>query len=366
MKFISDMSKGILGEPDPLELWTDIVSHIPDSLLTKPGVKILNVGSGYCTEADIIAKRMMALGVAKQDVLDSMYLLDKYQVFTHRAIDKKYTNVIHADFINWETDMKFDVIIGNPPFNRSKDSTGGTGGNSRLYLHFREKALDLLVDNGLLSFIAPKNIVKTLYAGGNQIEVINLMTEEKHWIFNTLYYVEKKAPRVSKANIKGGIAAKIFGVNEWSYNEFNRTENRVGTGNITAVVEVAKEGNNFKGKTAQVRTALPAAPRFGFSLLESKKSYIVTDLPFCASMAGCITLDSMDDAEAMRKMIVNNKGLRFFFNAMNLKGYAKDLSRFTKKVDLSQIKTGFEYPVEWALTPEEINLIESKDSVDKT
>ena len=120
-----------------------------------------------------------------------------------------------------------------------------------------------------------------------------------------------------------------------------------------------KVSNGFKVETANVRTAFDPAPRFAFTLLESSKSYTVTNLAFCGSMCGCVTLDSMSDAEALKKFIEKNKGLRFFFKAMKLKGFAKDILRYTKKIDLSQIKTGEEYPAEWALTQEEIDYVEA-------
>ncbi len=121
MKFAVDLSKGVLGSADSTELWTEIVSHIPDSVLLTPNVRILSVACGHCTEAVIIAKRMLALGISKEAVRDSIWLIDKYNVFTnHAKLAYGFTNVITADFLEWETDMKFDVIVGNPPYLKGK------------------------------------------------------------------------------------------------------------------------------------------------------------------------------------------------------------------------------------------------------
>ena len=146
MKFATDMTKGILGAPDSTVLWTDIISQIPDAVLLKPGVRILNVAAGHGTEALILAKRMLSLGVSKEQVNESIYLIDKYRVFTNYLKNSYgFKNVITADFLELETDMKFDVVVGNPPYQ----------GKAALHQQFFNKSIELLCDEGYLAFIQP-------------------------------------------------------------------------------------------------------------------------------------------------------------------------------------------------------------------
>ena len=59
--------------------------------------------------------------------------------------------------------MKFDVIIGNPPY-QSPNLTGkkGKGGNNSLYIQFIEQAIELCEDGGRISLITPPSgIVKS-------------------------------------------------------------------------------------------------------------------------------------------------------------------------------------------------------------
>jgi hypothetical protein len=57
---------------------------------------------------------------------------------TNRAKRRGYTHVLQADFLEWETDMKFDVVIGNPPFQRSDNKAK----RWTLWEEFVNRALD--------------------------------------------------------------------------------------------------------------------------------------------------------------------------------------------------------------------------------
>jgi hypothetical protein len=152
LRFITDLSRGILGAPDSTELWTSIISHVPDDVLLRPGVKILNVACGHGTEADLLVQRMRALGISSDDINNSIYVLDKYNVFMNRMRRYGYKNAITADFLTWNTDMKFDVVIGNPPFKNGKE----TGGKSSLWRKIVAKSWPMVKDQGMLIMITPQ------------------------------------------------------------------------------------------------------------------------------------------------------------------------------------------------------------------
>jgi hypothetical protein len=156
MKLVTDLSKGILGNPDSPEMWQEITSHITDSMLLKPGIRILNVACGHCTEAVILAKRMLALNISKKDVQKSIWLIDKYHVFTnHAAATYGFKNVVTADFMSWNTKMKFDIVVGNPPYQAPPEIEN----SKKLYLDFVKKSITLLTDHGKAYFITPQAIL---------------------------------------------------------------------------------------------------------------------------------------------------------------------------------------------------------------
>ena len=156
MKFVTDLGKGILGTADSPDLWGEIISHIPDNVLTDPNTKILNVACGHLTEARLLVKRMMGLGVSAQEANEKIYVLDKYSTFTNAAKMQGYKNVICADFMEWETDMRFDVILGNPPYNgvdTAREGSNHRGQGENLAKKFALKSLELC--DGYMSFVMP-------------------------------------------------------------------------------------------------------------------------------------------------------------------------------------------------------------------
>jgi hypothetical protein len=51
--------------------------------------------------------------------------------------------------------MKFDVIVGNPPYNAAQENDGKRGGGATLWQEFVKKSLSLLKDDGYLCFVHP-------------------------------------------------------------------------------------------------------------------------------------------------------------------------------------------------------------------
>ena len=102
------------------------------------------------------------------EFLDILYLYDIIQnndvwlISENRAKLRFAENVFggfiktdHTDnFSIWETKMKFDIIVGNPPYNNPKGEDDRPNGSS-LWPAFVQKSLSLLKDGGFLTLVHP-------------------------------------------------------------------------------------------------------------------------------------------------------------------------------------------------------------------
>jgi tRNA1(Val) A37 N6-methylase TrmN6 len=77
--------------------------------------------------------------------------------------------ILNTDFLTYETDKKYDLIIGNPPYYVIKKEKVCEqfykyfDGRPNIFVIFLMKSLEMLNDNGILSFVLPKNFLNCIY-----------------------------------------------------------------------------------------------------------------------------------------------------------------------------------------------------------
>ena len=84
--------------------------------------------------------------------------------------NKEYTNIIHTDFLKYITDERFDYIIGNPPYfemklnkDLRKEYKEIISGRLNIYAIFIYKCINLLKNNGILSFVLSSSLLNGKY-----------------------------------------------------------------------------------------------------------------------------------------------------------------------------------------------------------
>ena len=382
MRFVTDLSKGILGTPDSPVLWQEIISHIPDEVLLKPNVKILNVACGHGTEADILVKRMYALGKRPEEVRNSIYVLDKYHVFTKPMRLKGYKHVINADFLTWEPNMTPDVILMNPPFqNENSEATSG-----KMWIKFIKKALQILPENGYLACISPNSWTKGEISQQGSGTLLKLLTEQNLIHVNNIdcgsyfpgigvsfsYFVVQKADGPSKGTLTQN--GKTISV------DFRRLRMIPKAINAVSIVNKFYGGPTFQHKlntnvvnhlldlkdvgTTPVYTNGKIRFTEKTGLDESEKILIpwandyIKGIRIGKMVAGdsCVYMTADENAETLMT-VLTSKLYRFCLDQVRMAHHNEPVRKFPA-VDLTRTWTDEELYAHFELTPEEIEYIE--------
>jgi hypothetical protein len=98
-----------------------------------------------------IEKRLREAGHSDENIKKRVFGFEKNIIRVNFAIDKNKLvgtyNVLN--FLSWEPNMKFDVIVGNPPYQAAKN------GDYSFWARFVDKSNTMLADNGYLSMVIP-------------------------------------------------------------------------------------------------------------------------------------------------------------------------------------------------------------------
>lgn len=353
------------------ELVNEMLDHLPNSIWESETTTFLDPSMGGGQFVKEIERRLRNAGHSDKNISKRVFGYESIQMRINYAIRKHGLIGIYksGNVLDMEFDMKFDVIVGNPPFNessKSENTIAGTSGNTILYRKFIDCAFRIRVPSGSVAFVVQRSGIR--YAINKfSVTKIDLDTSDV-WDFTAGYFIsvgndnsvrdvtaDTILPKVySLKTVRQFTAAKSGSfekyLNDGLYTNTQNDGGVYGIVNTPSAIEPARY-MYING------TTIKAGPKLVFKGLESINSYIVTDLPVHVGSACTFGFDSMEDAEKAQRFIINNKALKYLKRKLNEKtlGY---VFRFCKEFDWSQIETGFEYPVEWNLSQKEIALIE--------
>lgn len=176
----------------PMDLVNEILDKLPEHVWNDKNFKWLEPAAGMGNFMVCVYDRLMKglercipdKGQRKEHILKQMLWmveLNPKNVRMTRLIFGTEINLVEGDFLTWNPDigyagatpLKFDVILGNPPFQESSKS----GDN---------KSVTLLQINGLLSLITPTKALDYLLITGKNREIFDKLYNILHISLNTV------------------------------------------------------------------------------------------------------------------------------------------------------------------------------------
>jgi type I restriction-modification system DNA methylase subunit len=85
------------------------------------------------------------------------------------SLENERVNIRHGDFLKYDSNIKYDLIIGNPPYyvmkkdQVSKEFHSYFSGRPNIFILFIIQSLRMLNEGGILSFVLPNSFLNCLY-----------------------------------------------------------------------------------------------------------------------------------------------------------------------------------------------------------
>jgi adenine-specific DNA-methyltransferase len=239
----------------PVKLIEEMIDQIPDRVWKNPELKWLDPANGIGNFPMVVYKKLLetlpdqyegqygryhTIEGKKNHIINKMlYMIeiDPANVKISRKIFGSSANICCTDFLeNYEKCFtqfginKFDIIMGNPPFQMEQEGKrkGGYGGRT-LWDKFIIKSLDILLDKGFLCFITPSGWRKPehelfdIMTQNNQLVYLHIIGKrEGQQLFNVtqrfdLYIIEKK-PKYKNTIIIDELGNQVnLNLSEWLF-----------------------------------------------------------------------------------------------------------------------------------------------------
>lgn len=174
---VADVEKKTLGEVmTPITLVEQMLDTLPSEVWSNPNLKWLDPCAGVGTFPSIVVQRLMKglenvipnpekrYGHIIENMIYVCELQDK-NLFVFNCVfdlgDSNATNSYCGSFLdeNFDNHMKnvwgvekFDIVIGNPPYQTSNEGQTKT---NPIWDRFVEKSLNILIDGGYLNMVHP-------------------------------------------------------------------------------------------------------------------------------------------------------------------------------------------------------------------
>lgn len=176
--------KELYGEINtPFSFINKMLSIIPSEEFSNKDYKWLDAGSGHGNYSlclfFILFKYLKEVILdeeeRKEHIIKNMIYMVEYNENNIPFLREKFgnnANIIEGNYLEWKTNLKFDFIIGNPPYNfngvkkvPTKNNVNKKEDGKTIWCEFIKRNISLLNDNGIMNVLIPSIWMKPDKAG---------------------------------------------------------------------------------------------------------------------------------------------------------------------------------------------------------
>ena len=206
-------------ETTPLDCVKEMIQSIPESFWEKQNLKILDPCCGNGNFHLIIFYKLLQHH-SKDNILNNILYFNDVNKERLNNVKKYFNtsgkfniNITNNDYIDYNDDNKYDLILANPPYAKILENGKRAAKNHNLIKDFLEKALTQLKPNGYLLFITPDNWMSfadrnTIVSKLTSLQIIHLDIHSSKKYFKKIgstftWYLVENCPFYKNINITG-------------------------------------------------------------------------------------------------------------------------------------------------------------------
>ena len=180
-------------EPTPITCVEEMVSKLPPDIFKNPNYKFLDPCCGCGNFFLVIYNKLKAFHETKHILENMLYFNDTNQdrlsIIHQVFLGNKYKlNIFNDDFLKFDRDISFDLIVANPPYASLMENGKRKSKNHNMIGGFIRKSFSILKEHGHLLYITPDNwmscvdrntLIKEITS--KQIVYLNIHTAKKYF-----------------------------------------------------------------------------------------------------------------------------------------------------------------------------------------